>query len=188
VPPDSPSIRPAARWELPQIADMIAAAYEPYRDAFPPRIFAGYLQDLRDVESRYAHGRLLVAELGGQLAGTVTFYPQASREGLGFPDAWAGFRALGVLPSARGRGLGRLLSAWCVEAARRGGAPTVGIHTQPKLVEACRIYEQMGFRRCPEFDFSAADALRLDPGEADLKVLAFKLDLRPQTPAPRGRG
>jgi GNAT superfamily N-acetyltransferase len=171
-------IRQARRGELDAVAALIVAAYEPYRDGFPPVIFAHYLENLRDVATRFDHGQLLVAELGdGRLAGTITFYPDASREELGFPAAWAGFRALGVHPSARGLGLGRRLSDWCVAEARRGDAKTVGIHTQPKLVEASRIYERMGFRRCPEFDFSAATVLGLDPAEADLQVLAYRLDL-----------
>lgn len=180
-------IRPARRRELEAVAALIGAAYEPYRDAFPAAVFAAYLEDLRDVGTRYEEGELLVAELAGGLAGTITFYPDASREALGFPERWAGFRALGVHPQARGRGLGRRLSAWCVEAARRCGAPTVGIHTQPRLVEACRIYEGMGFRRCPEFDFSAAAVLGLDPAEADLTVLAYRLDLEPSGNSRAGR-
>jgi GNAT superfamily N-acetyltransferase len=171
-------IRPARRAELDAVAALTVAAYEPYRAGFPPAIFAGYLENLRDVATRYAQGQLLVAELSdGRLVGTITYYPDASREALGFPEDWAGFRALGVHPSARGLGLGRRLSDWCVAEARRGGAEVVGIHTQPKLVEACQIYERMGFRRCPEFDFSAAGVLGVDPAEADLQVLAYRLDL-----------
>jgi hypothetical protein len=39
---------------------------------------------------------------------------------------------------------------------------------------ARRLYEQMGFRRCVEFDLSAPD---IGLGDDDLSIIAYRLDL-----------
>jgi GNAT superfamily N-acetyltransferase len=180
------TVRPARRDELAEVVQVLGAAYETFRGCFPPAIFETYLQDVRNVEARLVHGEMVVAEQGLQIVGAVTFYPDASCDHGSFPAAWAGFRALGVHPAARGLGLGRRLSTWCIDAARRNGAPTVAIHTHPNLVAASRIYRELGFRRCPEFDFSAAESLRLDPARGDMQILAYRLDLKTSNAAREG--
>ena len=171
------AVRHANRDELAEVVQVLGAAYQTFRDCFPPKIFEAYLKDVLDVEARLAHGEILVAEHGRQIVGAVTFYSDISREHREFPQGWAGFRALGVHPAARGLGLGRRLSVACIDAARRGGARTVAIHSHPKLIAASRIYRDLGFRRAPEFDFSAAEVLGLDPADGDTLVLAYRLDL-----------
>ena len=41
---------------------------------------------------------------------------------------------------------------------------------------ARRLYEQMGFERCPEFDISAAD-MGLGDGAEGVRIIAYRLDL-----------
>ena len=81
---------------------MLLAAYQQYATVMPPAVFGRYLAELLDVEARARVGRILVAEVGGRVVGTVTYYPDAAAEGLGWPAGWAGLRALGVEPGARG--------------------------------------------------------------------------------------
>ena len=45
---------------------------------------------------------MLVAEVDGDIVGTVTLYPDASTIGFGWPAGWAAIRALAVDPAWRG--------------------------------------------------------------------------------------
>jgi len=117
-------------------------------------------------------GRLLVAEHAGRVAGTVTFYEDAAAEGLGWPAGWAGLRALGVDPAARGLGAGRALMDACLERALAVRAPVLCLHTAAFMTAAVAIYEAMGFRRAPSFDFEVPAG-----GAPPVGILPYRLDL-----------
>jgi GNAT superfamily N-acetyltransferase len=151
------------------------AACAQYRGAVPAAFFDAYLADLRRLAEYWEEAEILVAELDGRIAGSVLFYADAGTEGLGLPNGRAGFRKLAVCPEVRGPGLGRRLVGSCVDSARRLGVPTIGIHTASFMHAACRIYERVGFRRCPEYDLRAADVLGLAPDVEEVKVIAYRL-------------
>ena len=92
-----------------------------YAAVLPPAVFGPYLADILDLEARDRGGRLLVAEHDRRVVGTVTFYEDAAAEGLGWPPGWAGLRALGVDPAARGLGAGRALVDACLDGPRPPG-------------------------------------------------------------------
>ena len=156
---------------------MTVAAYAEFRDRIPAAIFEAYMEDLCRLAERWEEAEVLIAELDGRVAGAVTFYANASSEGMGLPQGWAGFRRLAVHPEMRGRGVGRALTTECVEAARRLAAPTVGIHTAPFMTSARSIYDRLGFRRCPEYDLRAAAILGREADGGDVAVMAYRLDL-----------
>jgi predicted N-acetyltransferase YhbS len=168
-------IRHAAHHEISEIEDVCVAAYAEYHDEAPVSVFEGYIDDLRRLSDHWHEAEVLVAEVGGRIGGSVLFYADASTEGLGLPQGWSGFRKLAVHPRLRGRGIGRSLTQRCIDRARRQHAPTVGIHTVSFMRAARRIYEKMGFRRCPEFDISASDMGLGDAG-GDVSVIAYRLD------------
>ena len=171
-----PLIRAAARHEIPAIERVILAAFAEFRGEIPAPIFQSYMADLCRLAEHWDDAEVLVAELDGRIAGTASFYADASAERLGLPKGWAGFRRLAVDPALRGRGIGRLLTERCVDAARARGAPAIALHAASFLKAACGIYEKSGFRRCPEYDLRAAEILKL-PGVGDVAVIAYKLDL-----------
>ena len=139
--------------ELEAVAELTIAAFREYLPLLHPQFIEWYEQDIRDVGPRLGKGSVLVAELGGRLAGTVTFLPDGSGYGMhGWPVAWPVIRLLAVDPAARGQGIGRLLAEACVERARGLGAPTLGLHTAPSMTAARAVYEALGFERVPEFD------------------------------------
>jgi predicted N-acetyltransferase YhbS/quercetin dioxygenase-like cupin family protein len=119
---------------------------------------------------------VLVAEHGRRVVGTVSFYPDAGREELGWPTGWAGLRALGVEPRARGLGIGRALLGACLERARDAGAPVLCLHTAEFMAAAVAIYEAAGFRRDPAHDFDVTSRLDLI-GVRPVPILAYRLDL-----------
>lgn len=113
----------------------------------------------------------------GHLVGTVCFYRDVVLEGWStLPAGWAGLRALAVHPAARGRSVGRFLVERCIERAREVGAPTIGLHTIDLLDDAVRLYERLGFVRCPEFDLRAADVFG-GPADEQMVALAFRRDV-----------
>jgi predicted N-acetyltransferase YhbS len=170
------SILEASRSQHPAIRQVIAAAYRQYETVLPRAVFDGYLADLLDLDARADDSHLLVAEQGGRIVGTVTFFEDAAKEGLGWPSGWAGLRALAVDPAARGRGIGRRLMEACRQRARAGGAKVLCLHTALFMTAAVGIYEQMGFQRAPAFDFSPTGHLGVET-DTDVKVIAYRLDL-----------
>ena len=172
-------VRDAGRSDLPGARRVLLAAYQEYATAMPPAVFGPYLAELLDVEARAGTGRILVAEVGGRVVGTVTYYPDAAAEGLGWPAGWAGLRALGVEPAARGRGVGRALVEACRRRAEAGGADVLCLHTDQFMTAAVAIYGAMGFRRAPAFDFDATSRFALG-GVRPVPVLGYRLDLSRQ--------
>jgi predicted N-acetyltransferase YhbS len=174
---DACLIRPATREEIPDIQSVVAAAFAQFRAEAPAPLFHAYIADARNLAARWDMAEVLVAEVDRRIAGTVTFYPDASAEGLGLPKEWAGFRTLAVQPALRGRGIGRRLVDTCIDAARALDLKTIGIHTASFMRAACRIYEQTGFRRCPDYDLSASAMMGVDKSAGDVAVIAYRLDL-----------
>jgi hypothetical protein len=52
----------------------------------------------------------------------------------------------------------------------------LGLHTAAFMPAAVAMYEAMGFRRAPSFDFEATSHLRLQDTEP-VRILAYRLDL-----------
>jgi GNAT superfamily N-acetyltransferase len=126
-------------------------------------------QDIGAVRARLPCTELIVAESGGRIVGTVTFYPDATRvDGVGWPAGWAGIRLLGVVPKARGQGIGHALTEECLMRARRHGAAVIGLHTNDWMRVARDMYERRGFQRVPQFDFQPIP---------EVTVIAYRLPL-----------
>jgi predicted N-acetyltransferase YhbS len=178
-------VREANRSDHQAIREVIAAAYRQYAPVLPPVVFDGYLADLLDLDSRADDSRLLVAERAGRVVGTVTFFEDAAREGLGWPSGWAGLRALAVDPAARGLGIGRMLMEACRDRARAAGAKVLCLHTASFMAAAVAIYQDMGFQRAPAFDFSPTGHLGVE-ADTDVRVIAYRLDLEPREVPPCG--
>jgi GNAT superfamily N-acetyltransferase len=175
--PPSPSIRLAVESELEEIASLFAPGLEPYRGTGDDWIVDNYLADLMKVAERFGVAETWVAAVGEELVGSVAFYRDVALEGWSnLPTGWAGFRALVVHPRARGCGVGRLLVERCIERTRDVHAPTLGIHSIALLTDAIRLYERMGFARCPEYDLRARDVFGAPRGK-DMPGPAFRYDV-----------
>jgi ribosomal protein S18 acetylase RimI-like enzyme len=153
----------------------LLAAYREYAAVLPPVVFGPYLADILDLDAREEVGRPLAAERAGRVVGAVTWYADAAAEGLGWPPGWAGLRVLGVAPAARGHGVGRALVEACRRRARAAGAPVLCLHTAGFMTAAVALYESLGFRRDPSFDFEVASQLRVG-GIQPVRILAYRLD------------
>jgi GNAT superfamily N-acetyltransferase len=157
-------VRPARRDELDAAGDAVRAAYVADRLAH-----GGYLDTLADARTRARDATVVVAvDPDGTVLGTVTFALPGSRWAQLARDGEAEFRALGVRPTARGRGIGLALTRWCVEEARRVGATRLVLCSLDTMHAAHRIYVALGFRRRPDLDWEP------QPGAL---LLGFELEL-----------
>jgi ribosomal protein S18 acetylase RimI-like enzyme len=146
------SIREARGEDLDRAEALVRAAYAEFRPEFSEEIWQKWMENV----SRAVHapeGVLLLAEVAGELAGVVKFYPDARQSGLGrWPAGAASMRVLAVDPRFRGRGVGRRLVEECLRRARSGGIRTIYLYTGELMHAARRIYERLGFVRAPEFE------------------------------------
>ncbi|MEQ1956247.1 GNAT family N-acetyltransferase [Mesorhizobium sp. CN2-181] len=170
-------IRPADRSETTEISSLIAAAFEPFRGNAPTEALRLYIENSCNIDERWDKGQVLVLDHNGRIVATVTYYADATLEGLGWPHGFAGFRTLAVHPQARSHGFGRRLVDRCIDNARRDGAKAVGIHSAAFMERACGMYERAGFVRCPQYDIYASSILGFDRSLGDELVIAYQLPL-----------
>ncbi|MFE3291189.1 GNAT family N-acetyltransferase [Rhodococcus sp. NPDC059234] len=114
---------------------------------------SNYVARLRDTAARADQAEVVVAELNGEVVGSVTI----AEPGTPFADvAGTGeleFRMLAVAPTARGKGAGSALVRHVLDEAYDRGLHAVVISTEPEMVDARRIYDRYEFVPSPERDW-----------------------------------
>jgi ribosomal protein S18 acetylase RimI-like enzyme len=169
MPDDNLKIRDARLDELDEVSQVLKKAYSQYADFMPGQDWKDYLENIINVRSRLPEAELIVAEIDSRLVGTVTLYLKYQSTSLeGWLPGWAGVRLLAVHPDYRGRGIGRALMEECIRRCRTQGIRSIALHTSEMMGVAKRMYEKMGFKRIPEFDFHPR------PG---IVVMAYRMDL-----------
>ena len=147
-------IRLADPGEYEAIGELSEAAY-----SHDYAISDSYRRGLRDVAARAAEHEVWVAvdRPTGQLLGTaVTPRPGGHVSELGRPGE-LDFRLLAVAPSARRRGIGRLLVEHIIALAAERGATRVVLNSGPQMTGAHQLYDAMGFTRLTERETRIVD-------------------------------
>lgn len=85
-----------------------------------------------------------VAELEGKIIGGGGIYPTAN-----LPEGTCELVKLYLSPTARGKGLGKLLLQKCIAAAKEMGYKKIYLETMPELTIAIPMYEKLGFTYLP---------------------------------------
>jgi GNAT superfamily N-acetyltransferase len=87
--------------------------------------------------------RVIVAEVGGQVAGTLqlTLIAGLSRRGM----LRAQIEGVRVASGGRGQGLGRLMIEWAIAQARQAGCGLVQLTSDKQRPGAIQFYESLGF-------------------------------------------
>jgi ribosomal protein S18 acetylase RimI-like enzyme len=156
--------RPARAEELGKVEKLVKTAYREFQPLMPAAAWNRWMDNIRET-LQAPEGVVLVAGDQGRIKGAVKFYPDAAQSHLGqWPAGAASMRLLAVPPAHRGRGYGRLLTQACLNRARELAIPTIFLYTGTFMTAARQLYEQLGFKRAPEFD--------RDPGP-----IAYRLDL-----------
>jgi GNAT superfamily N-acetyltransferase len=103
---------------------------------------AAYTAAFEAIDADPAH-LLLVAEAGGQVAGTLqlSFLPGLARRGA----LRAQVEAVRVAAGQRGSGLGAAMMGWAIGEARRRGCALVQLTTDKSRSDAHRFYQRLGF-------------------------------------------
>ncbi len=156
----SVEVRQARDDELARAGEVVAEAYRsnPGMDDD-----LDYLEDVRDARGRATDSEVLVAvDASGAVLGAVSYVPgpESPMSELARGEE-AEFRMLGVLPAARGAGVGRALVEACIARAREGGRSALVLSTPPDWTTGQRLYEGLGFRRAPDRDFDPVPGFRL---------------------------
>jgi ribosomal protein S18 acetylase RimI-like enzyme len=86
-----------------------------------------------------------------QLIGMAFLVPRGNPTDI-YDKDWSYIRLLTVDPDFSGQGVGRKLTALCVEAARQNNESVVALHTSELMDKARRIYEGAGFKVAKELD------------------------------------
>ncbi|MGJ7441999.1 GNAT family N-acetyltransferase [Aquipuribacter sp. MA13-6] len=121
----------------------------------------GYLPVLREAGPRAREAVLLAAALDADLLGTATYARAGSPWAELARPGEAEMRMLAVSADARGRGVGRLLTLACLDLARQEGCTRFVLSSGPRMTNAHRMYEAMGFVRTPERDWSPVPTVDL---------------------------
>ncbi|WP_236794328.1 GNAT family N-acetyltransferase [Amycolatopsis sp. GM8] len=159
-------VRPALPEEFPAIGALTVAAYQ------ADGLLAGdpeYVHKLSDAARRAEHAELLVASNpAGELLGSVTVV----RAGTAFAEISRAdeleFRMLSTAPSARGRGIGGILTHAVLDRARQLGLRRVVLSSLDAMKTAHRLYERLGFVRLPERDWQPVPGLWLRAYEIEV--------------------
>lgn len=140
-------IRLAAPGEYEAIGELGEAAYSHDYD-----ISDQYRERVRDVAARAAEHEVWVAvdRHTGQLLGTVTAPRPGGHISVLGQDGELDFRLLAVAPSARRRGVGRMLVEHMIALAAERGAVRVVMNSAPDMTGAHQLYYAMGFTRLTE--------------------------------------
>jgi ribosomal protein S18 acetylase RimI-like enzyme len=148
------------------IGDVTVAAYRPQlTDAS-----SSYAQHLANAEARDLEAELWVAVAPDdrEVLGTVTICREGSPWREIAQPGEGEFRMLAVAPGTQGQGVGETLVRHVLDRFREEGATAVVLSTTPGMDSAHRLYERLGFGRCPERDWAPLP---------DVSLLAYRLEL-----------
>lgn len=174
--PPRARIRGMRAHEAPAVGRLTLSAYDAYG-----HIGGSYRDHLGDPDARRRGATaVLVAELGGEVVGTVTLVlpGDAEWEPRPAPAGDAGLRMLAVAPWAEGRGIGRALVEACLQRARALGARRVVVTTMDWMTRAHHLYRHLGFRHRPDLD------VRFPSGVGHALVLDLTEDAAAHFPPP----
>jgi GNAT superfamily N-acetyltransferase len=152
-------IRDAREEELQLIRDQRMKAYEEHSKSIPEKHWNALKQALLSDKDVQPGVERIVAELEGEIFGSVVLFPANSDAYVGtalelhYPE----IRMLAVRPEARGKGIADELIAECIRRAKVKGFQAIGLHTADYMEKAVRLYQRSGFIRLPEFDFEPAN-------------------------------
>ena len=109
--------------------------------------FQDFARELDRLPSEYSgvHGAFFLVEDAGLYVGCVGVRQFAAQT--------AEMKRLYVSPSARQRGMGRLLAHQAIESARVLGYQRMLLDTLPTMQGALALYESLGFRRIGAYSF-----------------------------------
>ncbi|HVS97823.1 MAG TPA: GNAT family N-acetyltransferase [Puia sp.] len=139
---DNLHLRPVRPEDNPVLAAIIRSAFREFHLDKPGTAFFDSALDDMYSTFQVPGSRYFVGCSGGRIAGGGGIYPSP-----GLPPGICELVKMYLVPSMRGKGLGRLLLDECLRTARRSGYRQVYIESMPEFGKAISLYEKLGFRR-----------------------------------------
>jgi len=127
------------------VNEIALAAFDQFRDSYDD--WPGFGARIGQMSALSENGEIVVAVADRELVvGAVAYVGPNQPKASFFRPEWPIMRMLVVSPSARGRGVGRLLTEECLSRARRDGATQFALHTSSVMEVALPMYLRMGFK------------------------------------------
>lgn len=167
-------VRHANPEEFEQIGKLMVRVYSqlegfPKQDEQP--VYYKMLANIGELTNKPETELLVAVSIENKMAGGVVYFSDMQYYGSGGTATQeknaAGFRLLAVDPSARGKGIGKLLTNECIRKAKEKQLSQVIIHSTKAMQTAWKMYEGMGFKRSEDLDFL----------QGELPVFGFRLYL-----------
>ncbi|MGE7760381.1 GNAT family N-acetyltransferase [Peribacillus sp. NPDC097895] len=152
-------VRKALFNEVEMIREQRVKAYEEHAQSIPEGHWDALKKAISSDADEQRGVELLVAELDGEVVGSVALFPAKSDAYKGLVDMldYPEIRMLAVTPQARHKGVAEGLIKECIRRTKENDSQYIGLHTADFMKTAMRLYERMGFVRLPQFDFQPAD-------------------------------
>lgn len=127
------------------------------------------LANIGDFTGKPGTELLVAVDTDNKIAGGVVYFSDMKYYGSGgtatMEQNAAGFRLLAMDHSARGLGIGKMLTNECIRKASAKKLSQVIIHSTKAMQTAWKMYESMGFKRSEDLDFM----------QQELPVFGFRL-------------
>jgi len=152
-------VREALLEELPFIRVQRVRSYQEHAERIPEEHWKALKRAISSEADMHPGVDRLVAEIDGAIVGSVVLFPAKTDAYEGFAEQleYPEIRMLAVTPETRGKGVAKALITECIKIAKARGFQSIGLHTGDFMVNAMNLYEHLGFKRLPEFDFIPAD-------------------------------
>lgn len=137
---------------------LVRAFVETYARKMPDVVVTDRRKDeLRAVAEKRKSAHVWVAELNGQIVGTLALFPPGSSRSEAWVKGAADLRHLAVDESARGLGISTKLIETAEQKARELGASIVCLHVRRGATGVRELYERHGYQRDGQGDLDYAE-------------------------------
>lgn len=152
-------IREAMAYELDFIRQQRVAAYEEHSFSIPQGHWEALKEAISSDADIDAGAQIIVAELNGQIVGSIVLCPENidAYKGLTDMSEFPEIRMLAVAAEARKKGIATALIRECLYRVKQKGAQFIGLHTADFMENAVQLYQRIGFERMSQFDFEPAN-------------------------------
>ncbi|MFC7063189.1 GNAT family N-acetyltransferase [Halobacillus seohaensis] len=164
-------VRDAKKDELPYIREQRIKAYSEHAESISVEHWQALKQAISSDADIGDGVELIVAELEGEIVGSVALFPANTDAYEGYVDEldYPELRVLAVAPEARGEGVALALVNECIRRTKGKGFESIGLHTADFMKSAIQLYQRIGFERLPQYDF--------EPANDGVIVKAFRLSI-----------
>ncbi len=168
------TVRNASPSEFDEIGKLMTTVYSQL-EGFPKESeqpdYYKMLANIGDITTKAGTELMVAISPEGNISGAVVFFSDMKSYGSGGTATneknACGFRLLAVDASARGKGIGKLLTMECINKAKVKKVNQMIIHSTMAMQTAWKMYEKLGFKRSGDLDFM----------QGELPVYGFRLVL-----------